>query len=128
MQAEYSWLHDGLQILSMCEQRTALCQRRENGLALCMQVALCSLRMSYVYKLQSSFATVKLKASMGFQAMLLLLVCNKVDKEFFRHPRALMCQLTIPPTHLPNVWVEPTPAWHMPIWKPLLRCQVGEED
>ena len=128
MQAEYSWLHGGLQTLIMCEQWTALCQRRESALALCMQAALCSLRMSYVYKLQSSFATVKLKASMGFQAMLLLLVCNTIDKEFFRHPQALMRQLTIPPTQSPNVWAEPTPAWHMPIWKILLRCEVREED
>jgi len=46
------------------------------GLTLCMHAALCSLRMSYVYRLQSSFATVKLNASMGFHAMLLHLVCK----------------------------------------------------
>ena len=93
-----------------------------------MQAALCSLRMSYVYKLQSSLATVKLKASMGFQAMLLLLVCNTIGKEVLRHPRFLMPQLTMQPTHSPDVWAEPKPAWHIPLWRNLLRCQVRVED
>jgi hypothetical protein len=42
---------------------------------LCTHVALCSLRMSYVYRLQSSLAAVKLKASMGFQATVFVRVC-----------------------------------------------------
>ena len=75
-----------------------------------MQAALCSLRMSYVYKLQSSLATVKLKASMGFQAMLLLLVCNTIDEELLRHPQFLMPQLTIQSTDSPDLWAEPKPA------------------
>ena len=52
---------------------TSVC--REQLPTLCKHVALCSLRMSYVYRLQSSLAHVKLNASIGFQAMALLRVC-----------------------------------------------------
>lgn len=42
---------------------------------LCTHAAACSLRMSYVYRLQSSLAAVKLKASMGFHATAFVRVC-----------------------------------------------------
>ena len=47
------------------------------GLTLCTHAAVCSLRMSKVYRQQSSLARVRLKASIGFQATALLLVCGK---------------------------------------------------
>ena len=56
--------------LLMCQDSCA------KGHTLWMHAALWSLRMSYVYRLQSSFAQVKLNASMGFHAMALLRVCK----------------------------------------------------
>lgn len=47
---------------------------------LCTQSADCRRRMSYVYRLQSSLASVRFMGSMGFQAMALVRVCVQVLK------------------------------------------------